>query len=386
MTIVKPSAAGGPELAGDRPPISAPRHLRSSSDVEAARARAALQPGLGLKGLLLVLPIAVLLAAGAGGPESSALVLGPLVTYSLPLVAMVAFWWEDWPGTRLRPRWSGWVDTALVAVGGVVLTAVGQALAGGLDARGIFDPSPGPGHVPTFPATMPLAGAAFVAMLQLTLVGEGWPLRRLPPIPAGLAAVAVSWAIALAIYVLLPDVRAPAGSRVASRHGPVGGADLGSALVVVSAWQVVLYVLWHGWPFAAIASRGRRLACAHVGTIGAGIASYLLARAALGLGAVPIAAAAGCFVAAGLLVGMLLEGWLQRSLSASGERVITLLASLALGALTALVLRAVAGSLSFTRASPDEWVEHAGLNAIAVSTILHVAIGRRWPFGPAHAG
>jgi hypothetical protein len=30
--------------------------------------------------------------------------------------------------------------------------------------------------------------------------------------------------------------------------------------------------------------------------------------------------------------------------------------------------------------SPDEWVEHAALNALSISIILHVAIGRRWPF------
>jgi hypothetical protein len=79
---------------------------------------------------------------------------------------------------------------------------------------------------------------------------------------------------------------------------------------------------------------------------------------------------------------MLLEGWLQPYLSAGGERVATLVAALALGALATVMLQAVAGSMPFTRASPDEWVEHVGLNAIGVSTILHVAIGRRWPFTP----
>ena len=61
----------------------------------------------GLRGLWLVVPIAALLAAGAGGPERSLLVLGPLVTYSLPLIVMVAFWWEDWPGTRLAAELVG---------------------------------------------------------------------------------------------------------------------------------------------------------------------------------------------------------------------------------------------------------------------------------------
>lgn len=49
------------------------------------------------------------------------LVIGPLVTFALPLIAMVAFWWNDWPGTRLRAEWSGWADTALLPV---VLDAV----------------------------------------------------------------------------------------------------------------------------------------------------------------------------------------------------------------------------------------------------------------------
>lgn len=47
--------------------------------------------GLGLRGLWLVLPIAALLAAGAGGPATSLRVLAPVVSYSLALIAMVAF-------------------------------------------------------------------------------------------------------------------------------------------------------------------------------------------------------------------------------------------------------------------------------------------------------
>ena len=94
-----------------RPPISAPVQEGGGS------------LALGLRGLWLVVPIAALLAVGAGGPEESVLILGPLVTYALPLLVMVAFWWEDWPGTRLGPNWSGWADTALIAAGGVVLAS-----------------------------------------------------------------------------------------------------------------------------------------------------------------------------------------------------------------------------------------------------------------------
>jgi hypothetical protein len=283
-----------------RPPISARRDLRRPTQPA--------QPGLGLRGLLLVVPVAVLLAVGLGG-DGSTRVIGPLVTYALPLVAMVAFWWEDWSGTRLRASWSGWADTALIAAGAVVLTGIGQVVAGGLDVTGVFDPTPGPGHVPTFPATMPLAGAAFVAMLQFTLVGEGWPLGRLPRLPAGVIAVTIAWAIALAVALTVVQVTPPAGSHVTARHGPVPGAEFGTMLVLIGAWQVLGYVVWRGWPFSLIRARLWRLSSAHTVVIGGGLLTYLVAHELLGVDDARLAAVAGCFVAAGLLLGMLFEDW-----------------------------------------------------------------------------
>jgi hypothetical protein len=374
MTVAEGAAPVGGALS-ERPPISAPGR-------RAAIPRDRRQPRLGLVGLWLVVPIAAVLAFGAGGAEGSTLILGPIITYGLPLVAMVAFWWEDWPGTRLGASWSGWLDTVLIVVGAVALTGVGQALAGGLDARGLLDPSPGPGHVPTFPATMPLAGAAFVAMLEVTLVGEGWPLRRLPRIRAGLVALAVAWAVALVVDVVLAEVHAPPGSGVTPRHGPVPGADLGAALVAIGAWQVVVYVVWRGWPFAGIASRAVRLPSAHAVVMGGGVATFLVGRHGLGVGTAPLAAAAGCFIAAGLLLGMLLDGWLTPAFAPAAERVLLLAGTLALTAALWFGLQAIADGLRFTRARPDEWVEHVTLNALGVSTI---AVGRRWPFAPAPA-
>jgi hypothetical protein len=338
------------------------------------------QPALGLLGLLLVVPIAAALAIGVGG-DGSVRVLAPLTTYALPLVAMVAFWWADWPGTRLRASWSGWADTVLIVVGAVILTGVGQTLAGHLDPVGLVDPSPGPGHVPTFPATLPLAGTAFVVMLQLTLVGEGWPLRRIRPFVGGILAVAASWSVALVVYLTLVGVESPAGSAVTARGGPVAGADLGAALVVIGAWQVLCYVAWRGWPFVALTNRAVRLSSAHLTMLGGGIATYLVARELLGLDAPRIAALAGCFIAAGLVFGMLLEGW-SVGRTAGIRRVALLSATLALAAVLLVVLGTLARPLHLGHASADDWVEHAALDAFATSIILHVAVGRRWPFLP----
>jgi len=354
----------------ERPPLSQPRRTGS---------RSCRQPALGLLGLLLVIPVAVALAIGAGG-DGSIRVLAPLVTFSLPIVVMIAFWWEDWPGTRLRSSWAGWADTVLIAVGAIVLTGAGQILAGGLDPGALFDPAPGPGHVPTFPATMPLAGLAFVATLEITLVGEGWPFRRLHPLVAGPIVVAIAWAIAIAGYLTVVQVESPAGSDVIARDGPVPGAVLGATLVLIGAWQVLCFVVWRGWPFVTVTRRAARLTIAHVTVIGGGIVSYLFLRELLGLTPSRIAALSGCFIAAGLLFGMLLEGWLG-NLGATAERITLLLATLALAALLAVALQAIASrALHLTQSRADDWVGHATLNALALSIILHVAVGRRWPF------
>ena len=223
----------------DRPPISAPPNPRPHEVRECERERSERQPSLGLAGILLVLPVAAALGVGAGGLESSLRVLGPLSTFSLPIVAMIAFWWEDWPGTRLQAPLSGLLDTVLVIVGAVLLTLLGQLVVGHFDLRGVFDPTPGPGHSPTFPATMPLAGAFFVVILQVTLVNEGWPLRRLGRVASGPAALLVAWAIALTLYLLLVQTPPKPGSGLYSRSGgPLSGAEFGAALTVVGLWQV----------------------------------------------------------------------------------------------------------------------------------------------------
>jgi hypothetical protein len=377
---------GRAEALPDRPPISAPDELRCRADVAAESRRLALQPRLGLLGLLLVLPVALVIAVGAGGPENSLLVFGPLVTFSLPVVAMIAFWWEDWPGSMLRPGWSGLLDTVLIVVAAVALTMVGQIIVGHLDVRAIFDPSPPSGSPATFPATLPLAGAAFVAMLQLTLVCEGWPLRRLPRLGAGVAAIAVSWLVALVVYYVVLDVRPPPGSGLSSQRGLLSGGELGALLVVIGAWQVWLFVGWRGWPLSGVQRRVVRLPASNLVVLGGALATYLVLHE---LGAVRlsvITAAAGSFIAAGLLLAMLLEGWLASLLSAPLARAVGLAALLGGALVLDLALTTYADRVAWTRATPQDWVAHVGLNAIGIAVILHVAIGRRWPFDAGEDG
>jgi hypothetical protein len=75
------------------------------------------------------------------------------------------------------------------------------------------------------------------------------------------------------------------------------------------------------------------------------------------------------------LAGMLFEGWPRRA----GHLGTLALVALVATALFAL-LTAFAGTLSRHRATAAGWVSYAGLNAIGLPVILHVGIGRRWPF------
>ncbi|MEA2386646.1 MAG: hypothetical protein QOJ22_820 [Thermoleophilaceae bacterium] len=336
------------------------------------RARIARQPALGLAGVTLVVPAMLFLALGWGGPERSLLVLGPMSTFGLAVIAMIAFWWENWPGTVLRPPLTGLLNTVLVAVGGIALTIVGQAVVAHVNLRGVFDPSAGPGDAPTFPATMPLAGAIFVAMLELTLVSEGWPLRRFNRFAAGLAALAGAWAAGLLLY----------GTLVAD-HGPVAPGDFGAALVCVGVLQVVFYVVLRGWPFCRIRSRARRLGAANLAVIAGGLVVYMALTLVADLEPATTSAVAGSAVAAGLVVGMLFEGWLDSVLPSRRARLAQAGGVAIAAALLYVGLRAYADAAGWTRAEPDEWVAYAGLNAIGAGVILHVAIGHRWPFAAA---
>jgi hypothetical protein len=376
----------GSEALPDRPPISAPPSLQRRGVRDAEQGAAARQPALGRAGLLLVAPVAVLLGVGAGSLQASLRVLGPLSTFALPVVAMIAFWWEDWPGTRLKAPLSGFLNTVLVSAGGVVLTFIGQLVVGHGNLRGIFDASPGLHSSPTFPATMPLAGAFFVVMLQLTLVNEGWPLRRLGRIASAPIAVVAAWAIALTLYLLLIRTPPEPGSGLYFRGGgPLAGSEFGGILTAIGLWQVWFYVALRGWPFAQVTSRAIRLPLANLTVILAGVLTYVILHSAIGLTPAKASAVAGAALTAGLLRGMLFGGLPRSGENPARGRLIMLGTVALVAAALYAALTAIAHQARWTTATPEEWVTYAGLNAIGLGVILHVGIGRRWPFAPASA-
>ena len=375
---------GGREPLPVRPLLTTPPHLQHQGFADLQRQRLAAQPWLGVGGLLLGGIVFFALALGAGSTQTSLLILGPISTFALPAVAMVAFWWNDWPGSRLTTPWTGLIDTLLVAAASVVLTIAGEVIVERPDLRAVFQASPGPGVPTTFPATMALAGAAFTAMVQLSLVCERWSLGGIGRLRSGIGALALSWAIGTGAYFLLVNLDAmPAAERAAGLRnpgGPIAGPDFGSALIAVGLWQAVFFIALRGWPVNTITRRPHRLLAGNAFVIGLGAMTYLVLRNLAHWQPDTISAACGCIISATLIVAMLFDGWPAARLPPASGRALTL----ALTALVALALdralAAYADSVRWARATPSQWITTAALSFIGAAIILHVGIGLRWLF------
>jgi hypothetical protein len=378
-------SSGGTVPLPGRPLLTTPPHLQPQALADLQRQHLAGQPWLGLGGLLLAAVVFFALALGTGSTETSLLILGPMSTFALPAVAMIAFWWNDWPGSRLATPWAGVIDTAAVAAAAVVLTIAGQAIVERSDLRGVFAANLGPSVPATFPATLALAGATFTAMLQLSLVCERWPLGGIGRLRSGIAALALSWAVGIGAYFLFVNLdtvpateRAAAGLR--NPGGPIAAPDFGSALIAVGIWQALFFIALRGWPANIITNRPGRLLTGNALVLGPGVLTYIVLRNLAHWQPAAISAVCGCVISAVLIVAMLFEGWPAARLRPAPGRALTL----ALTAIVALALNralaAYADGLHWTKATPDDWITTAALSFIGAGIILHVGIGLRWPF------
>jgi hypothetical protein len=256
---------------------------------------------------------------------------------------------------------------------------VGQTIVGHFDLSGIFDPTAEAASAPLYPAAMPLGLTVFTAMLQLTLVCEGWPFKRLPRIFAGLAALALSWGLALLVQYTAYVFHAPVGSGLHSYKGPFSHEDLAAAFALCGAWQIWIFLIWRGWPVNTLRSRWLRILLGNL-LVCAGTASSLaLLEGVLDISAPSVLAPVTSLSSAGLLVAMLFEGAFRSRMSAVSERVAALCASVIVGTGLFIGLSAFADTLTWTVTSAQGWVSHVCVNALGASLLLHVGVSRRWP-------
>lgn len=319
----------------------------------------------GLIGLAFVIPVTVLLSVGAGGAFHSLVVLGPIVTFALPIMAMIAFWWEDWPGALFPRPWSGLYDTAIVVVGGLLLAVLGQLIVNGPDLIGIFAPSTV--HIGLYPGSNSLSGSIFTIILQLTLVCERWPLSRLGRIPSGLAAVVLCWVLGLIIWL------------VTVRSLGIESENVSAWFVTLGAWQMLFYVALRGWPFAWIDRRWLRLLLGNVVVIACGSGSYVLAQNVLHWEGVRTTATAGTVVGCIVFVTMLFEAWPAIRVPRAPGRALAVSFAVILTALLVWWLPQLAHVLGVPEPREYSWTTQVTLNGLSTAVILHVVVWRRWP-------
>jgi hypothetical protein len=378
-------SGGGTMPLPGRPLLTTPPHLQRKALTDLQRQHLAGQPWLGLGGLLLVAVVFFALALGTGSTTTSLLILGPMSTFALPAVAVIAFWWNDWPGSRLVTPWTGLANTVLVVVASVVLTIVGQAIVERSNLRGVFEAPPGSAVPVTFPATLALAGAAFTAALQLSLVCERWPLGGIGRFRSGVAALVLSWAIGIGAYFLFVNVNyIPAAERAAvglrNPGGLIARPDFGSALIAIGVWQAVFFIALRGWPVNTITNRAVRLLTGNVIVLGLGVLTYVVLRNLAHWQPPAIGAVCGCVVSAVLIVAMLFEDWPAARFRPTPARALTLVLTAAVALALNRALAAYADGAHWTKATPDDWITTAALSFIGAGIILHVGIGLRWPF------
>jgi hypothetical protein len=348
------------------------------------------QPAVGLLGLAIV-TAAFWLLGMASGLEHSLLVLGPITTFALPVLAMMALWWGGWPGATMGRLTGGAVNTLLLAAAALVLTFVGQAVVGHASLEQTFGgAAPTAASVPTFPFTMPLAAAVFVVFLQLTFVNHNWPFDKLSARAGGVAALSTSWAVGLALYLLLTNWTAvvstipPEAVQAMGLRTPSGSLDalqFIALLLCIVMLQMVFFFVLEGYPFTKIKSRSAYLVTANAFTIIGGWLLWLVWSEALGGAdqAVPtISAIAGVTVAGTLISALLFEAWPAR-LSGTRTPSLLVITSGVLAAVLYVVLMAIGDTATWTKAPVDLWVSIAGLNFIGAVVILHAVLWRRSP-------
>ena len=365
-----------------RPLLTTPPRLQPPDVARQQRQRLAAQPWLGLGGLLLTAVVFFALALGTGSAATALLILGPISAFALPAVAMIAFWWNDWPGSRLSVPWTGLIDTALIIVAAIVLAVAGQAIVERPDVRAVFATAPGPA---TFPATLPLAGAAFTAMLQLSLPCERWPLGGIGRLWSGVAALALSWAIGIGAYFLFVNLDAvPAAERAAAGLRNPGGPVAGAGLRLRAYRRRGLA--------GAVLHRPARLARQRHRPAAAAPDRRQHPRHRPRRAYLP-AAARHCGLAAGRHRRRLRVRYRRRPRRrhalrrlarhpafARQGRLLTLLLTALVAVALDRALAAYANGVTWTRATPEDWVTTAALSFLGPGIISHVAVGLRWPF------
>jgi hypothetical protein len=338
----------------------------------------------------------VLFALIAGGvlltPQGSLLVIGPITIFAIPVLGALADFAMPQVGERRNTWLVGGVMIAIIAVGGVALTVLAQAVVGPIDLVGVFSPDPqtAASHFTAFPFVIPLGGLFLILYFGATIV-SGIPLLTKHHLRDGVLTFVGCAALALILYQTLVNwgsVPAAARAQLGLRNpgGPIEAFELAGIVISIAIWEI-LYLFAGGGPFATIRTGWLRIALSNVVVIGLGLATYWLLRDVLQATVPQIAEIAGMVVAGALVVGVLF------ALPAAGPpgtigpltRLFRFGLAAVVAVLTFFALQWVGMALQPTWAagSLELWITVCGLNLIGGGVVLYCRILQPPPSGPA---
>ncbi|HEY5855347.1 MAG TPA: hypothetical protein VIW24_15185 [Aldersonia sp.] len=336
--------------------------LDTSSPTTTSSGRTGLpQPWLGLAGSLVIVAYwAVVMLAP--GPQRMLEITGAWSIFALPVLGVLALWWNGWPVARWHPAAAGTVLTLATIVGGAAACLLGQGVVGRFDPAHLFGApdEAALGHLVSFPFTAPLAACVFVVFLQLTFVCRKWPLDRLGPVAGGIGAFAASWVLGTAAYYLLatwePTVPAPARAGL-GLHNPIGAVnalDLMAILLCIAAWQMVVFFLLDGHPVAKLRSTPVYLVVANTTTLAGGVLTWIVLHNIAGQPGTRIGELCAVIITGTLVTGLLFEQWPARRATHDALRRWALLATTAVvAAVTGIALHTIGTATEPGPANPS---------------------------------
>ncbi len=354
------------------------------------------QPLIGLAGVVWVGGVFALLGL-LPGAQTAVQTVGPVTTFMLPVLILIAVWWQGWPGNGSSRLLGGIINTVVLGVLAIVLMMIAQVIVGKGDLHGLFiqaiPPNLTKGHFTSFPWLVPLAALIFVTMLQLTFVNERLPLAALGR-AGGVVALVISWGVGLLAYYLFtqwnfllpPPPAGPAIQHLIGLHnpgGPITGVNplhIVDWAVCLAMWQAILFILLRGMPFVGIRGTVPRLLVQNILTLAVAWGTYFLFKDVFDWSIERIAAVCGTAIGGIFVATMLTEGWVARF----GGPGAVVLAAVAVTLGLFFGLRGLGNLVdAHWKVVPVElWVGLAGLNWIAAIIIAHYALWRRWPFPP----
>lgn len=358
-----------------------------------AEKKAMTQPLIGLLTVIVVAVCAFIISLGPGPINAVYLIGAPSLVWLVYLVTNMV-WWRGWPAGKMKQPWAGlvnWIVQLVMML--ITLVILMPIITGGFT----FGPDPTAGPIGMFPRVAIFTILAFFVMLHLTFILGLKPFHKLEYRLAGVCAFLTSWVVGYIIYVLFCNWHAipPLADAPGSPHGMFFALDFAAAILMMIVWQMIVAILWQGWPFSKLKNVWVNGIVASVGIIIMGWITWVVLAAilpAVGIPPdmiVPVVFALGAGTIFGTFTwGMAFETWPIQAASATIKRTVLPILAVVQALVWYFIMKAIfeavvpAATWQAAGVPPQLWTAICSLNLFTAGIILYYGVWHRWPFTP----